>query len=225
MPWAMLWNLQMKNREKIGVAVAMSLGIVYVLPTIFYKLVTNVYGSAGAVAIVKATKLPSNTTDVDVTWAMGPLLWYVASIYGLAESLANVPFRWAGVENALIIIGACVPTLRPFLKKVFPGSSAKKSGDSNSHALKPLSSRNMFTPKSKQGQWSAIVESELQNDQKSDDQSDKSILHQHANKETTIESGIAGPRQPERTSTRGQPHITKTMSVDVSYGNRSTTDF
>jgi hypothetical protein len=27
LPWAMLWNLNMKNREKFGVAFAMSLGV------------------------------------------------------------------------------------------------------------------------------------------------------------------------------------------------------
>lgn len=27
LPWAMLWNLNMKNKEKFGVAVAMSLGV------------------------------------------------------------------------------------------------------------------------------------------------------------------------------------------------------
>ncbi|KAJ4044976.1 hypothetical protein NW760_010445 [Fusarium oxysporum] len=31
LPWAMLWNLNMKNKEKFGVAVAMSLGVLYVL--------------------------------------------------------------------------------------------------------------------------------------------------------------------------------------------------
>lgn len=30
LPWAILWNLQMKRREKFGVAVAMSLGVLYV---------------------------------------------------------------------------------------------------------------------------------------------------------------------------------------------------
>lgn len=32
LPWVILWKLQMKKREKFGVAVAMSLGILYVVP-------------------------------------------------------------------------------------------------------------------------------------------------------------------------------------------------
>lgn len=30
LPWQIIWNLQMKRKEKFGVAVAMSMGILYV---------------------------------------------------------------------------------------------------------------------------------------------------------------------------------------------------
>jgi hypothetical protein len=41
LPWKFLWGLQMKRKEKIGVGIAMSMGIF-----------------AGATAIVKTSKLP-----------------------------------------------------------------------------------------------------------------------------------------------------------------------
>ncbi|KAL2211772.1 hypothetical protein CC79DRAFT_1393048 [Sarocladium strictum] len=125
LPWAMLWRLNMKKREKGGVAVAMSLGIF-----------------AGIVAIVKAAHLAGSSSDPDITWSVAPLLW------------------WAGTENGLIIIAACVPTLRPLLRKLMPFSSLKSSN--NDHPLRNMQhSLNMFTPKSKQGQWSAIVETDI----------------------------------------------------------------
>lgn len=75
---------------------------------------------------------------------------------------------------------------------------------------------NMFTPKSKQGQWSTIIET---NRQGSDDQSDRSILHQ-------VNTNVAGgpgnsteegqARTGERQSYKGQ-QIKKTTQVDVSY--------
>lgn len=32
LPWTVIWGLQMKLKEKIGVAIAMSCGVLYVFP-------------------------------------------------------------------------------------------------------------------------------------------------------------------------------------------------
>lgn len=32
LPWTVIWGLQMKLKEKIGVAIAMSCGVLYVIP-------------------------------------------------------------------------------------------------------------------------------------------------------------------------------------------------
>ncbi|KAG6988145.1 hypothetical protein FocnCong_v003405 [Fusarium oxysporum f. sp. conglutinans] len=175
LPWAMLWNLNMKNKEKFGVAVAMSLGVF-----------------AGAIAVIKCTKLKANATSTDPTYDVGELL------------------LTACAENALIIMAACIPTLRPMLRKVFP-SSAKSS--ENSHRLKNMNNI-MFVPKNKAGQWSALIETEAHPDHTSDNQSDKSILKEHRG--TMNGQGNAepagGPASPALS-----PHIRKTMSVNVSY--------
>lgn len=48
LPWKLVWSLQMKRREKAGVAIAMSMGIF-----------------AGATSLIKVTKLPAmNSTDI-----------------------------------------------------------------------------------------------------------------------------------------------------------------
>ncbi|KAG5756993.1 hypothetical protein H9Q70_000409 [Fusarium xylarioides] len=175
LPWAMLWNLNMKNKEKFGVAVAMSLGVF-----------------AGAIAVIKCTKLKANATSTDPTYDVGELL------------------LTACAENALIIMAACIPTLRPMLRKVFP-SSAKSS--ENSHRLKNMNNI-MFVPKNKAGQWSALIETEAHPDNTSDNQSDKSILKEHRG--TMNGQGNAGPAGGP-SSPALSPHIRKTMSVNVSY--------
>ncbi|KAM0563044.1 hypothetical protein ACHAPJ_001888 [Fusarium lateritium] len=172
LPWAMLWNLNMKNKEKFGVAVAMSLGVF-----------------AGAIAVIKCTKLKANATSVDPTFDVGELL------------------LTACAENALIIMAACIPTLRPMLRKVFP-STAKSS--ENSHRLKNLSNNLVFVPKNKAGQWSALVETEAHPDQNSDNQSDRSILKEHR-------GVVEGQSGAGSSSAQQQPHITKTREVIVSY--------
>jgi hypothetical protein len=172
LPWAMLWNLNMKSREKFGVAIAMSLGVF-----------------AGSIAIIKCTKLKANATSLDPTFDVGELL------------------LTAGAENALIIIAACLPTLRPILRKVFP-STAKSS--ENSYPLKNLPNNIMFVPKHKAGQWSALVETEPHPERHSDNQSDRSILNEHR---------VAMNNGQESTKTAGpsSPRITKTREVIVSY--------
>ncbi|RBQ70617.1 hypothetical protein FVER14953_03741 [Fusarium verticillioides] len=175
LPWAMLWNLNMKNKEKFGVAFAMSLGVF-----------------AGAIAVIKCTKLKANATSTDPTYDVGELLFTACA------------------ENALIIMAACIPTLRPMLRKVFP-SSAKSS--ENSHRLKNMNNI-MFVPKNKAGQWSALIETEAHPDHNSDNQSDKSILKEHRGTMNGQDNAgpAGGPASPALS-----PHIRKTMSVNVSY--------
>ena len=63
LPWTVIWNLQMKLKEKIGVAVAMSCGVLCVskeTPCIHaIHLLTTISCSAAITAIVKTTKIPA----------------------------------------------------------------------------------------------------------------------------------------------------------------------
>lgn len=171
--------------------------------------------SAGTTAIIKCTKLRANATSKDPTFDVGELLW------------------WAGAENGLIITAACLPTLRPLMRAMFP-STVRSSGNNNnnSYPLKNVSNNaNMFTPK-KQGQWTAIIESEGgQPDTAFDNQSDRSILNQRQSGGSHIRSGasnlstssskdnnaLAGPREGGGSDGRPPTQIHRTFEVNVSY--------
>ncbi|KAK4235414.1 hypothetical protein C8A03DRAFT_36728 [Achaetomium macrosporum] len=203
-PWALLWKLNMKKREKFGIAFAMSLGIF-----------------AGTTAIVKCTKLSANSTSTDPTYDVGELL------------------LWAGAENGLIIVAACVPTLRPILRAVWH-STVRSSGESL-HPLEDISdSANNNKNQNKHsgffggarkgrcggagglGQWTVMIEAE---DHHSDNNSDRSILKQHHRAEVTVGEGadssapsVAGRDTGEDAETAPWPQsIQKTTEVTVSY--------
>ncbi|KAK7213129.1 hypothetical protein V2G26_020307 [Clonostachys chloroleuca] len=203
LPWAMLWNLNMKKKEKFGVALAMSLGVF-----------------AGTTAIIKCTKLRANATSKDPTFDVGELLW------------------WAGAENGLIITAACLPTLRPLMRAMFPSTvrSSANNNNNNSYPLKNVSNNvNMFTPK-KQGQWTAIIESEAgQPDTGFDNQSDKSILDKHqsgggsgspvrggtsshlSTSSSQNNNALVGSREGGGSDGRPPTQIHRTFEVNVSY--------
>jgi len=62
LPWKLIWRLQMKRQEKIGVAFAMSCGVLYVNQTPYSlgrSLADGSHRSAGITAIIKTTKIPA----------------------------------------------------------------------------------------------------------------------------------------------------------------------
>ncbi|KAJ5718176.1 hypothetical protein N7488_003822 [Penicillium malachiteum] len=74
LPWMIVWNLQMRRKEKFGVAFAMSLGVF-----------------AGAASIVKTTYLVALSAKADFTWELAPLLYWAAVEDGLAITAASIP--------------------------------------------------------------------------------------------------------------------------------------
>ncbi|KAI9931517.1 hypothetical protein ASPWEDRAFT_25609 [Aspergillus wentii DTO 134E9] len=74
MPWTIVWKLQMKKKEKFGVAIAMSMGVF-----------------AGAASIVKTTYLVSLSAKADFTWELTRLLIWAAVEDGLAITAASIP--------------------------------------------------------------------------------------------------------------------------------------
>ncbi|KAK0726010.1 hypothetical protein B0H67DRAFT_144941 [Lasiosphaeris hirsuta] len=102
-PWFILWNLTMTVKEKFGVAIAMSMGVVYVNPTLppnpRYPLTSS--RSAGAASFVKMVMLPKLAGDPTETVAVT---------------------IWGGAEGAITIIAASIPVLRALIRK--SGSSS-----------------------------------------------------------------------------------------------------
>lgn len=74
LPMAMLWNLQMKKKEKVAIAFAMSLGIF-----------------AGIAAIVKCAYLVSLSEKSDFSYVLAPLLWWAAAEDGLTIIASSIP--------------------------------------------------------------------------------------------------------------------------------------
>ena len=60
LPWTFLWGIMLRKKEKFGILIAMSMGVMYVAPasSLFYEALTIVPDSAGAFGIVKCYELP-----------------------------------------------------------------------------------------------------------------------------------------------------------------------
>lgn len=78
------------------------------------------------------------------------------------------------MENSVILLGACIPTLRPLLTKVFSRFTVRNTDPENSHQLVTFSNLDMFAPKA-QRHWNPTMETEFACDT-SDDQSDRGIV-------------------------------------------------
>ncbi|KAK2766965.1 hypothetical protein FQN54_006281 [Arachnomyces sp. PD_36] len=74
LPWTVILNLQMKNKEKFGVACAMSLGLF-----------------AGAMAIVKTSYLPDLSKQMDFTYYCGDVVIWGGSETAVTIVAASIP--------------------------------------------------------------------------------------------------------------------------------------
>lgn len=138
--------------------------------------------SAGVTAAIKATHLITLSNQTDRFYALPPL------------------FMWAAAEDALAIIAATIPTLRPLLGN-------KQRNTPLSYELRNVGSDNaneMFYPRARRTALTTTVEAELKGfDERHDYQSDTSIL-QETEQDRDIESGrIHGTTQVLVTSSRG----------------------
>ncbi|KAK0639663.1 hypothetical protein B0T16DRAFT_337083 [Cercophora newfieldiana] len=73
LPWKVIWNLQMKRKEKFGVALAMSMGI---------------FG--GATAVMKTLSIPL-LASADFTYVSAPLVIWGAAESGVTIMAASIP--------------------------------------------------------------------------------------------------------------------------------------
>lgn len=97
-PWKLLMGLQLKTKEKIGVGVAMSMGLL-----------------AGVCAIVKGVYL-QEVTDYDFFCKPPIVLCYESRIITYVLDKGKDVIIWTSVETAAAIVGACIPVLRVFFK-------------------------------------------------------------------------------------------------------------
>ncbi|KAJ6169551.1 hypothetical protein N7497_002394, partial [Penicillium chrysogenum] len=95
LPWTIVWKLQMRKKEKLGVAFAMSLGILQRRRSIH----SQDHTSCGALGQIRLHMYVTN-------WELAPLL------------------IWAAVEDGLAITAASIPALKPLLTMIFPNTSS-----------------------------------------------------------------------------------------------------
>lgn len=106
LPWTLIWGLQMRIREKIGVGIAMSMGLLYVSVLGSHTHTLTIH-SAGVCAILKGV--------------------YVIQLRQADFSYNGKDVTiWTAVETAVAIIGASIPVLRVFFRE-------KVSSYSHSH--------------------------------------------------------------------------------------------
>ncbi|KAL1904987.1 hypothetical protein Sste5344_009241 [Sporothrix stenoceras] len=105
LPWKIVWRLQMRQQEKLGVAIAMSLGVV-----------------AGGMAIVKTSQIPSLAAG-DFTYASIPLI-----VWGAAESAVTIMAASIPVLRVLLR-DAHQLTLRHYMVSTGAGGTGVRGGD------------------------------------------------------------------------------------------------
>lgn len=194
LPWFLIWNLQLKSREKIGVGIAMSLGMLWVLVRLcshgqtVSNCHTNTAVSAGICAIVKGVYVVQ-------------LREWDFSYYGKDLVI------WTVVEIGTAIVGGSIPVLRVFFKETM--SSYGRSCARN-NATVPLSRLHRYqhstvtttvraVKRGKEGSWTAIDEEE-----QNDGSSQRGIL---------VDEEMGGASSSK--ATYADDHILQTSTVTV----------
>ncbi|KAF6814460.1 hypothetical protein CSOJ01_04011 [Colletotrichum sojae] len=147
LPWKLIWGLQMKTQEKIGVGIAMSMGLF-----------------AGATAIVKCTTIPTLLSG-DFTYDGSDLV-----IWGTAESGVTI------VAASIPVLRVLVRDVASSARKYYGGSSGTRTNGSrfgvarsNTVTVTTTTANNSHHGASRKG-------STRRKDKLADDRSDRSIL-------------------------------------------------
>ncbi|KAL8966707.1 MAG: hypothetical protein Q9197_005835 [Variospora fuerteventurae] len=121
LPIDMVWRLKIATKKKLLLCVLLGMGVLYVgnfgarSNSIIDRL-----GSAGVCGAIKTSQLRTVTKKVDITWKLAGYL------------------LWNALEVNVIIIAACVPTLRP-LFLVVSGQAGAEAYLKQSYQMAPRS--------------------------------------------------------------------------------------
>jgi hypothetical protein len=111
-----VWGLQLKLKERIGVAIAMSMGLL-----------------AGMCAIIKGVYL-IQLTQLDFFCECGARYSSNEANIGCADNGKDV-IIWTAVETATAIVGASIPILRVFFKDTISSYHGRSRAASNSNTM------------------------------------------------------------------------------------------
>ncbi|KAK3385828.1 hypothetical protein B0H63DRAFT_449829 [Podospora didyma] len=193
LPWHLIWNLQMQKKEKIGVGIAMSMGVF-----------------AGATAFVKSQKIFTVGAENFSYDGCQLLLWAVAEI-GTTIMAACIPILRVFVKEVRERTTTRSHTKSPFTRKL----NALESGGSDDSTMSSKSRRPntiSMAPYPKQG-----FQSPLESPLGADDSSEKHILPIVHEEPQTPER-----RAPERSTstTRNYSRIVRTQEFAVRFDDR-----
>ncbi|OIW25567.1 hypothetical protein CONLIGDRAFT_581876 [Coniochaeta ligniaria NRRL 30616] len=149
LPWSVVWNLQMKKKEKVGVAVAMSMGVF-----------------AGCTAFVKSAKIPL-LTNGDFTFQ-----GYNLAAWGAAEVATTV------MASSIPVLRVLIREVKATTRRLY-GSSSDDTYQKKSYGAGPLARSNTVVVAASQKRGALEIGiARLKSVRKagSDDWSDTSVL-------------------------------------------------
>ncbi|KAL8992880.1 MAG: hypothetical protein Q9169_006765 [Polycauliona sp. 2 TL-2023] len=146
MPAYIVWKLQMSKRKKLALCALLGMGILYAADPPNFHHPTNEL-SAGICATIKTAHMRSTTDKEDMTWKLPAYL------------------LWNALEVNIIIVAACIPTLRPLFLVVFRRPGAKAF----------LKQSYQMTPRTNTGRYGAGDSRKRQSRPTDDAESQKSI--------------------------------------------------
>jgi hypothetical protein len=172
MPWKIVWNLQMKRLEKIGVGVAMSLGIVAGILGVI-KVVQAVTITAGPDIPCKCSSTPSSDS------IMPP------NKQRLLDRLSML-FIWGQAEPFVTVIASSIPPLRVLFRD-FHRSKYIMNNSGGTDGYLRSNQQNKFP-------LTTISTGRVQRDDTLDDDSDLGILPQDRVRMETLVTKVDNER-------------------------------
>lgn len=139
-PWFIIWDLNMKRKEKITVACGLSLGVLYVSPRNARLNDLQLIGlSAGICGIVRTVAL--NGLNAEEYICTSYLILDTSSRANMMPVDTVDMLIWSATESLVTLMCSSIPVLRPLYVRIKYGSKGDSSNNSNSYNLPQYSSR------------------------------------------------------------------------------------
>jgi len=150
-PWKIIMRMQMETKEKVGVALAMSMGVLWVLHLLAMTL-SNFFFSAAAAAFIKCSSVPElagrNFSRKHWHLPLSTLLGMEANM--LSDDGVGLVI-WGNAETAVTLMAASMPMFRSLLRSAattrrqpHPGQGSERSRRNVGESSTARSSRRVY---------------------------------------------------------------------------------
>jgi len=143
LPWAIIWKLNIQLKEKLGIGIAMSCGILCVSRTSTINMGPANSSSAGIMAAVKTAHLVNLDTGDSCKFSL-PGQDFRNKFLILPPDDAAILNIWDSAEVSVTIIAASIPTLRVLLRDMVVSNqdtgsdgTGNTQGQNHSSIVKP----------------------------------------------------------------------------------------